>query len=149
GKMECQSMQVALSRKLSFSDDAGGERPQVAIQSVTCRDGVVFENHRYVDKQLMEMHQAKMWEFHLDHVTQHTQAQGPGWMQMWGRGSGKRKGLAVTESVQANRVSHEPATEWEYTRVDFAGQMTGEIARRQSTFQDRVKVLYGPVQKPL
>ena len=34
-------------------------------------------------------------------------------------------------------------------RIDFAGSMTGNIHHRVSTLHDRVRVLYGPVDKPL
>lgn len=148
GKMLCRTMQVELSRKVSFTGrDDQAVKPEV--QSVTCRDGVEFENVRYLDGQLLEIQRAKVYEFRLDHATQETEAQGPGWMQMWRRGNGKRAGLAVTESVQANRVAKDPVAEWEFTRVDFAGNMTGHMGRRRTTFKDRVEVLYGPVQRPV
>ncbi len=148
GTMRCESMQVALTRRVSFTEEQPKQKA-VEIHSVTCREGVEFRNLRNNDDGLlMEIQQAKVFEFHLDNTTQTTTAQGPGWMQMWRREAKKRKGLAVTESVQANRVSTEVPTEWEYFRVDFAGKMTGQTERRRTTFQDRISVVYGPVQKP-
>lgn len=148
GTMQCRTMQVELSRLVSFGEPNEGEA-DAEVKTITCRDGVEFENHRYQEGQLLSIQKAKVWEFRIDNVTQDAQAQGPGWMQMWRRGNGKRAGLAVTESVQANRISREPPAEWEYTRVDFAGDMKGNLGRKRSTFHDRVEVLYGPVERPV
>jgi len=147
GKMRCETMQVALTQRISFSEE-NSDRGSPEVRTVVCRDGVEFENHRYEEDQLVEILLAKAFEFQLDHAAQTTNAQGPGWMQMWRRGSGKRAGLSATETVQANRVSLEPSSDWEYTRVDFAGKMTGQIAKKRTSFHDRVAVVYGPVQKP-
>jgi hypothetical protein len=59
------------------------------------------------------------------------------------RRNGKRAGLAVTENVLASRVSKAVA-EWEYT-ASISPVIAGHLGRRRTT-QDRVEVLYGPVQ---
>ena len=148
GTMLCRTMQVELTQPVSFgAANADEARPEV--KTVLCRDGVELENHHLEDKKLVEIQKAKVWEFHLDNVTGDADAKGPGWMQMWRRGNGKRAGLAVTEEVRANEVSREPAPQWEYTRVDFAGDMQGNVGRKITSFHDRVKVLYGPVERPV
>lgn len=147
-RMQCQSMQVALAGKVRFTDSAAGSDPP-KLGSITCRDGVEFENKRYLDNRLIEFQRAKGYEFHLDYSTQIAQAKGPGWMQMWQRRSSTRAGLAAMNSVEANVTSREPATEWEYSRVDFFGRMEGQIANRRTTLYDRVEVIHGPVLKPM
>jgi hypothetical protein len=146
GTMLCRTMQVEFTRPVSFGDPrSGGAQPEV--KTVTCRDNVELENHRLEEKKLVEIQRAKVWEFHLDNVTGETIAKGPGWMQRWKRGNARL--LGDSDKVQANSVSREPAPQWEYTRVDFAGDMKGNVVRKTTSFHDRVEVLYGPVERPV
>jgi len=146
--MQCRTMQVELSDRISFTGTVDPSvKPQV--QSVTCRFGVEFENVRTENGQLLEIQKANVDEFHLNNLTQETEAQGPGWMQMWRRGKGTRAGLSETSTVEANHATNERAAEWEYTRVDFADHMQGHIGRRRTSFRDRVEVVYGSVLRPV
>ncbi|MFO0917966.1 MAG: hypothetical protein U0872_06575 [Planctomycetaceae bacterium] len=149
GVMQCQLMEVSLVERLDFSATDGSSQAQPQVKSVLCRDGVKFENKIYQEGLLMEIQQAEMFEFEFDQLRETSFAQGPGQMQMWRRGNGRRAGLATVETVQANHAERGPSTEWEYIRVDFAKRMVGQIARRSSTFHEHVQVLYGPVERPL
>ncbi len=149
GVMHCQLMDVSLRERLVFTEADQGAQPEPQVKSVVCREGVKFENKVYENGLLMMIQVANMWEFEFNHARETTFAQGPGWMKMWQRGNGRRAGLAVTETVQANHSQRESSTEWEYTQVDFAKKMVGQITRRSSTFHEHVKVLYGPVERPL
>lgn len=156
-RMKCQEMQVTFSKRISFADTkappAGGDAVQVA--QVLCKEGVEVENYEYLGTRLIGIHKASAWEFSLSQTTGDMQGQGPGSLLSWRRGNGKRAGMTGTAGVQANRPLQTENVEWEYTRIDFAGAMQGNVSGafkgttqdRVTTFNDSVLVVYGPVER--
>src|SRR5690606_21269996 len=63
-------------------------------------------------------------------------------------GRGKRAGLSPSALVRANKPLESDATNWEYTRIDFSGKASGNIAQHYTTFHDNVRIVYGPVESP-
>ena len=49
-------------------------------------------------------------------------------------------------TVKANASSTPQNSEWEFSRIEFAGTMEGNATRRTTTFDDRVEIVYGPVE---
>jgi len=146
--MRCHTMKVVLSERIIFAD-AQRKKPhdQIDLKSVSCHDGVDIEDYQYEQNKLVSVHKGRVWQFQVDKTTGRTQAQGPGSILVWRRGQANRAGLAPTSTVKANRSSHRPSTEWEYLRIDFAGQMKGNINERFTTFNDQVEIVYGPVKR--
>ncbi len=146
--MNCQEMQVRLTEKLSFTDDQQ-QQPNVEIRNVLCKDGVEFNSYEYQANKLIGVRRARFGEFTVNQLSGNFGARGPGWITDWRRGRGNRAALSPVDTVQANQPLEPESADWEYTRIDFAGQADGNITDRVTEFHDRVQIVYGPVQRPL
>jgi hypothetical protein len=66
--------------------------------------------------------------------------------------SSKPGDAAATSTAASNKTGQKAETaadpHWEYTRVDFAGNSDGNIQQRFTKFEERVHVVYGPVDQP-
>lgn len=147
--MRCQQMEVTMLKPVVFEEGAEpAERPE--ISTVTCQFDVEFDSHLIEDGALQEVRRAKFARFHLNHQTGKVIADnGPGTVSLWRRGRGKRAGLAPLAAGGANRAMDTQGTEWEYSRIHFARDMSGSVKDRTTTFRGQIEVIYGPVDEPL
>ena len=145
--MRCELMDVGLTERLSFSEESIKTQPE--LQSISCREDVTFENSEYEGTKLVQVRRGKVAEFQFDRMKNTALAQGPGHMLLWQRGKSGLTGGSTTDVIQANRPITVVASEWNYTRVDFKGKMTGHIERQRATFHDAVWVVHGPVKSPI
>ncbi len=145
--MRCELMDVGLTERLSFADESLQTQPE--LQSVSCREDVTFENSEYEGTKLVQVRRGKVAEFQFDRMKNTAFAQGPGHMLLWQRGKSGLTGGNATDVIQANRPITVVASEWNYTRVDFKGKMTGHIERQRATFHDAVWIVHGPVKSPI
>lgn len=147
--MRCQQMEVTMLKPLVFDDGMKPtERPEIA--TITCQFDVEFNSHVIEDGTLKEVRRAKFARFHLDHQTGKVIADnGPGTVSLWRRGRGKRAGLAPLAAAGANRAMDAQGTEWEYSRIQFARDMSGNVKDRTTTFRGQIEVIYGPVDEPM
>jgi hypothetical protein len=154
-RMSCQEMQIELTEAVSFSEEPKGKRNKqgkpdnVDVHRIHCQDGVRFDSYEYEEDKLVGIRRAEFWKFSLDQLTGNMEANGPGWILSWARGSGRRAALAPNRTVKANTGGKSKSSKWEYTRIDFAGKTLGNIKGKHTTFHDRVEIVYGPVDKPL
>ncbi|MBC8112864.1 MAG: hypothetical protein H7062_00650, partial [Candidatus Saccharimonas sp.] len=146
-RMKCEQMDVELLARLSFADpDLQQQQPD--LKSIHCHENVSFENSTYEGTNVVQVVRGQMAEFTLDQARDTAFAQGPGHMKLWQRGKNNPAGLAPHDVIQANRPITVVASDWNYTRVDFKGQMTGNIKRQRSMFHDSVRIVHGPVKRP-
>ena len=147
--MRCQQMEVTMLKPIVFDEGMEqAERPEIA--TVTCQFDVEFNSHVMEEGTLKEVRRAKFARFHLDHRTGKVFADnGPGTVSLWRRGRGKRAGLAPLAAAGANRAMDTQGTEWEYSRIKFARDMSGSVKNRTTTFRGQIEVIYGPVGEPL
>jgi len=153
-RMRCQEMHVLLNRKIDFSRsdsaaDSGDRGQKTDVYSILCKDGVDFRSYEYLKRQLTEVRRARCAHLAINQGTGLTDASGPGWITFWRRGRGGRAALEPTATVRANAPLESDKSEWEYTRIEFVGQASGNLSRRATTFRDQVRVVYGPVSRPL
>ena len=147
--MRCQQMEVTMLKPLVFDEGMKpSERPEIA--TITCQFDVEFNSHVIEEGTLKEVRRAKFARFHLDHQTGKVTADnGPGTVSLWRRGRGKRAGLAPLAAAGANRAMDAQGTEWEYSRIQFARDMSGNVKDRTTTFRGQIEVIYGPVDEPM
>lgn len=148
----CDRMEVVLKDRISFTEmaargDAKSDS-RTDLAAVHCYQDVEFHHYRRQEAKLVDILVAKVWEMHIDRITGATNAQGPGRMELWQRGSGNRGQIAPQQSARANAPTQLDATEWEYTFVKFDGTMSGNLNKRHSSFKDRCEVVRGPVKHP-
>ena len=145
----CEELFVTLDQPVSLQQASPSAKPQ--ILQVDCRDRVRFEMNHYEDSKLMGVRFVNVASFRINHQTGDMRGQGPGAMEFWQRRTGQSP-LGMPEAAMtrgAGKPTAPPAEGWDYTRVTFAGEMTGNMHQQQATLHDRVNVLYGPVERPL
>ncbi len=143
--MRCELMDVGLTERLSFAEESIQTQPE--LQSISCREDVTFENSEYDGTKVVQVRRGKVAEFRFDRVKNTAFAQGPGHMLLWQRGkSGLTGDGGAANVVQANRPITVVASEWNYTRVDFKGKMTGQLELQRAMFHDAVWIVHGPVK---
>ena len=156
--LHCAEMEVFLTERIDFSTDRrqsglenrkpDGTREETSnIEVVICKDNVQFDSYLYEDKKISEVRSGSFSEFRLNQTTGDTQAQGPGWIKVWRRGNENRAALAPNSKVQANAGAVKKKDGWDYLKIDFHGPTVGNINQKVQTFQDRVQVVYGPVER--
>ncbi|WP_373650025.1 hypothetical protein [Schlesneria sp. DSM 10557] len=152
--MLCEQMNVQLQERLSFQSDNMTQEP--AIRLVRCRENVRFENSTHVERKLVDKYRGRVGEFTWYHETGDIEAQGPGQVQVWRRQQKGSHAISPRETSQANRPIPVEISEWDYTRVQFEGKLEGRVDghlsgnsdRQRVTIDDRVEVIYGPVNSP-
>ncbi len=147
-RLQCEEMEVVLSQRMSFAGDRR-QSPEVKWRQVICKDGVEIDHSLYVNKELTEIRRGQFAKLTLDEPTGKTEAIGPGEVKLWRQGRGKRAALAPRAVAQANRPLDSEVSNWEFTRIKFSGKSNGNMRDRQTTFRDRVRIVYGPVTHPL
>ena len=147
-RLRCEQMDVKLSSRLSFAEPDPDRPAEPELSSIHCREDVTFENSEYEGNKLIRVQRGRVAEFTLERLKGTSFAQGPGQMQVWQRGRGNPAGLAPRDVIQANRPISAVTSEWDFTRVDFKGRMTGHIEPQRSTFHDSVMIVHGPVGLP-
>jgi len=152
-RMRCPEMEVLLTERISFADvdrdKRNDEDDKVDIKYVICKGGVDVESREYVEKQLAQIRRARFHDLTLNQETGKQLANGPGWITVWRKTEGDRAGLSSNATVRANKPLQNDTTEWEYSRIDFAGKSDGNMTEQFTTFSDRVEVVHGPVDQPL
>lgn len=146
--MRCRKMKVTMSERFSFQDSTA-DAPRPDIARVVCQFHVEFDSHVVEDGAIMEVRRARFAAFAVDNLAERAEARGPGIVTIWRRGRGKRAALAPHAASRANSAMRADGTAWEYSRIDFAGDMVGHIGDRSTVFRRQVQVIYGPVKEPL
>lgn len=146
-RLRCQEMDVVLSDRVSFTEKNKNEqKPEVHF--ITCRDGVEVKSREYVENRLVGIRRASFWQMNIDRRSGNAKARGPGWMEMWRR-ENPGKSNSQTKVSQANLPQKTDTDNWTYVRIDFNGEMVGNVSQRSTTFDDLVNILYGGVKRPL
>jgi hypothetical protein len=152
-----ETLEIVFAQRVDLSRSSGAARPEVA--RIYCRDGVYLEGQTYNAQGLESIQQMQAGDLSLNLISGAVLAQGPGWLKRVGlrRSEGQ---LALTGSPPAGRTS--PASsgpagtpdtaagqasgpELAYLHVQFQRDLTGNVHRRELTFNDQVKTVYGPI----
>ncbi|QDU47847.1 hypothetical protein Pan110_01570 [Gimesia panareensis] len=146
-RLRCQEMEVVLSDRVSFTEKQSKDQ-KPTVHFITCRDGVEVESNEYLENRLIGIRRASFWQMNVDQKTGNAEARGPGWLILWRR-ENPQKSHAESRVSQANQPQKTDTDNWNYTRIDFNGKMTGNVSQRSTTFDDRVQITYGGVKRPL
>ncbi len=147
-RLQCEEMEVVLTERISFRDDSG-PAPTAEVQRVICKDGVQIDHNEYLNENLAEIRHGEFATLTLDQPTGRMEGVGPGQVDLWRPGRGKRAALAPRAVAQANQPLESEVSNWESTCITFQGKAVGNLRDRQMKFQDRVHITYGPVARPL
>ncbi len=142
--MKCQELEVTLSQRMSFSEQGPADQ-KPDVKQIVCKDLVDVVSYQYEFKKLVGVRKAQAREFTYVKATGAANAEGPGALLVWRRIEGGRSGLSPDLTMRANRPLEAENGAWDYTRIDFAGIMRGNMNSKSTRFDDRVRVVHGPV----
>jgi hypothetical protein len=142
--LECDEMTVSLNRRIDFTESRPNARG-LTLQNVHCKNGVGVQFYSFENDQIVGLTEGRAAAFQLRYDTGDFEVLGAGHFEGWQRGQGRRVEVESDDVARANQPVESEGLEWEYTKVEFAGRITGNIHKRHGTLQDRVRVMYAPV----
>lgn len=137
-------MQVRLDRRVDFANPQSDQQPEVA--TVDCRGGVLLESKETTPTgQLASVTTMQVKRVLLDQRSGEVECTGPGEVISIRRGGVQSNGMLA--GLQRNAPQQPPANndELTYLNVRFLRSITGNLHRRQMSFNDEVRTVYGPV----
>jgi hypothetical protein len=143
-----QSMAVTLNRQIRF-DDARSDQSGLELAHVVCQGNVEANRVEWNDENRpVGFRILKAQSFELDRGTGEFRALGPGRIYDWRLGEGDSGGrfhLQAGAVGRANQAATSDTLPWNYTGVEFTGDLVGNQHDRFVTLQKRVRVIHGPV----
>ncbi|MCG8583609.1 MAG: hypothetical protein MI757_02745, partial [Pirellulales bacterium] len=138
------AMAVTMTRRVNFGESQS--RQKVDVHAVRCRGQV-----RLQAETLDKKGQRESWlravadNLAIEQSTGRLMADGPGWVKIVRRGAVDTSRLTGSPANRSTAVSDRLS----YLGVDFQRGVSGNIlpGRRQLTFSDQVKTVFGPVER--
>ena len=139
--LRTDTLEVSLHPPIDFSKSKMDTRPQV--QRLVCRGGAYLENRTLDEGGQASIDRIQVADLMLDTLTGGLKAAGPGWFHTTRRGP--PPSLVAYTARRPTGLPHEDDQSLTYVGVDFQGALVGNLHRREITFVDSVKTVYGPV----
>lgn len=145
--LSTQWMQVRLNRRVDFANPQNDQRPEVA--TVDCRSGVLLESRETTGNQLTSITTMRVDRVLLNQQSGEVECTGPGEVISVRRGNPQQSGMltglqrSVPDPQAAPQSDDDQLT---YLNVRFLDSITGNINRRQMSFNKEVRTIYGPVK---
>lgn len=140
-----QLLEVTLTEPINFN--GGQPAGKIDVEQISCREGVFFENPSFDLNRLVSLDRMQTAELNLHRPTGQLTALGPGWVKTVRLDTGK----ARLPGANNNPAADVPppggaAASLVFVGVEFQGQLSGNMARRELVFESAVRTIYGPVQ---
>ena len=164
-RLQTPTLEVRFRRPVPFGQATAQTKPEP--EEVVCRGGVLVESRSMDEDGPTSVERAELRDLTINLVSGATRAAGPGWMSTIRRGGanpllelapGRPRGAvpasvpgrAAPAWVGAGPPGLTPATDPDaaklvYLLVRFQDSLVGNHQRRQMTFRDRIRAVYGPV----
>ncbi len=147
--LSTEVLEVRLADRVDFSATAG---PPPRLQTLICRQGAMLDRVQYDAEGPLSDERLTVQELVVEHPSGAINAVGPGMVHLVRRG-GASTSLALPGGLgklgpQADPAPAEPpgvSTELTYLGVQFRRGIRGNLVRKELTFFDRVRAVYGPV----
>lgn len=148
--LKCEELEVGLSRKIDFSEDRPNTR-NIEVQTIHGQHNVDAEFHEWSERTTVKgIRKMDVAEFSFDRETGKFHAQGPGTIRDWQRGEGSSPFAIAPDSPQRNRQAVDKSElAWNYTQLEFSGDMHGNQIDRSVELENRVEVIHAPVEHAL
>lgn len=157
-RLKCEAMDVSLDRALNFaqlSDQRNKPKQQRTsspeIQKLVCKHQVQIDLHRYTDKRLFEVVSATADNIVFEQFTGDIFARGPGQVRHWKRKDSPQRKFSMVNFQEDESSSSAKGRQphWEFTELNFAREMQGNLNKGMVTLDHRIEMVHGPVAKPL
>ena len=142
-------MEVRLKRRIDFNDPklAATESGQSMIDEIRCSGGFVMDNRSFDEHGQTSVEHMEARDLIVNETTGAIQGHGPGVLTSVRLGSSAAAmGIGPAKPAARPPVQSGPAApKFSYMRVQFEGDIGGNLQRNEVTFSDQVKTVYGPV----
>ncbi len=142
--LRTETLEVSLRQAIRFSELQQREEPE--IEQILCRGGVFMESRTYEDNVQTGHEQFEVTDMAINLLSGATTAGGPGWLSSVRRGGDPTVGFAMPGAKSSPTPAAPSDTALRGLFVRFQGTVAGNLHHRQLTFQDQVRVTYGPVE---
>jgi hypothetical protein len=155
------TLDAALQRTIDFAHppDPNGKAEPAALEQLVCTGGprgrVEVENRSTDEKGLLSIDRMEAPDLALNRTTGGIHANGPGWVSSVRRGASAaargRAGGAAQSRAKPTADKKPPEQDRSdpnaltYLAVQFARSISGNMYKRELTFANQVKSIYGPV----
>jgi hypothetical protein len=163
--MHTPLMEVTLHERADFNSprSQGPQQPRSQVELVRCLGDVLLENRGVRDGSPIAIDQMQVHDLIVNQISGELTGSGPGRVLSWRKGSmsdfsaGGMPSLASgPRRTSASAAAVQPATAQEsgakadrdgirFTDVQFQQGITGNIIRRELTFHQQVRCIFGPV----
>ncbi len=149
GLLQCGELQVHLDQKINFSERPPKDQ-KIQLLKVFCKEHVTIDLHQYELGKLTGVIKGELAEIGLDYQTGDLLGFGQGHVMAWNFSPPKEAKPEPTNfGVAPAGPKRAPGKDWNYLRMDFDGKLEGNIKQRQGVVTQRVRCVYGPVEKAL
>ncbi|MEZ6053319.1 MAG: hypothetical protein R3C02_18330 [Planctomycetaceae bacterium] len=147
--LNCEELHVGLNRKLDFSADHP-DTANLQLEAVHGLHNVYVEFHEWAERTLIGIRKMEVAEFEFHRTSGEFRAKGKGTIYDWQKGNG-RNPIAIGPSAEskANGTVKDSKLPWNFTQLDFMGDLKGNQIERYVILEDRVEVMHAPVEHAL
>ncbi len=138
-QVQTEALELTFAQPIHFSDPPSDRQHE--LMKVACRGGVVLDSRLLDDSGQVALERMEMADAVIQLASGELTAGGPGRLTRVGRGWINR--FPGSESPEAPAEVDEDTLS--YLAVRFQRSLTGNIHRRQMTFENQVVAVYGPV----
>ncbi|QGJ70979.1 Hypothetical protein PBC10988_26820 [Planctomycetales bacterium 10988] len=137
-------MEVSIDRFVRFSElgREGASRPQPEVQQVRCLGPFRVEGQTIKQGRLVSEEKMEASDLVMSPQSGGLEAQGPGWIERFQRGSAGAKMFQTSPIQQTSNETDRGKLSYLY--VHFQKDLAGNHQQRQMTFHGPVETIYGP-----
>ncbi|MCA8995360.1 MAG: hypothetical protein KDA80_00170 [Planctomycetaceae bacterium] len=141
-RLFCEDLSATLNQRVSLRDARARPR-NLSVETIHARHQVDALAYEFQGSAVVGVRSAKLHSFELNQTTGEFRGSGPGILKTWSFGDSVK--LSPSTAVGANQPATPGKPKWRYTKVEFAGQLTGNMHRGTGVLEERVDVVSAPV----
>lgn len=137
--LHAEWLAVSLDRRIDFAQPTTAKHARPVVEAVECRGELTLENRSFDERGLVSIDVLQSRDATINRASGAIQAGGPGWVRSVRRGKPARpgRGARPVEASDEDGLS--------FLLVTFERGIEGDLNRREITFADGVRAVYGPV----
>ena len=147
--LKTDELAVSLKRRIDFIKSTTPQRSsgeKTELEELVCRHGVAFENKAFDERGQASIDRGEARDLVINQTTGVINGTGPGWLTTVRRGMAQSmSGGPSLPGQPAAQPDPDAADRLTFLRVTFERGITGNLTKKEVTFADQVKAIYGPV----